>query len=75
MMEDVFPVLLLMLLCIPVAIMLVHDILRENEVRELTQRVERTEEYLLSLLGVVDPRQLAEADLPPDVGPAGGGNN
>jgi len=73
--EDVFPVLLLMLLCIPVAIMLVHDILRDTEVKKLTQRVERTEEYLFALLGVVDPRQLMEADLPPDVGARGGGSN
>lgn len=72
MFEDVFPVLLLMLLCIPVAIMLVHDILREKEVKELTQRVERFEELLGALLGVVDPRQLAEADLPPDVAARGG---
>ena len=72
MFEDVFPVLLLMLLCIPVAIMLVYDILRDIQMKELTQRVERTEEYLFALLGVVDPRQLAEADLPPDVGARGG---
>ena len=72
MFEDVFPVLLVMLVCIPVAIMLVHDILRDIQMEELTQRVERTEEYLFALLGVVDPRQLAEADLPPDVGARGG---
>lgn len=75
MFEDVFPVLLLMLLCIPVAIMLVHDILRDVEVKELKQQVARIEELLGTLLGVVDPRQLAEADLPPDVGALGGGNN
>ena len=72
MFEGVFPVLLLMLLCIPVAIMLVHDILREKEVKVLTQRVEAAEELLGALLGVVDPRQILESDLPADVGPAGG---
>ena len=72
--EDVFPVLLVMLVCIPLTIMLVHDILREKEVKVLTQRVEAAEELLGALLGIVDPRQLAEADLPPDIAARGGGN-
>ena len=75
MFEDVFPVLLIMLLCIPVAIMLVRDIFHDKEVESLRQLVNSNSELLLSLLGVVEPRQLEEADLPPDVGSAGGGNH
>ena len=71
-MEDVFPVLLLMLLCIPVAIMLIHSLFHETQVKELAQRVERAEELLAALLGITEPRQLMEADLPPYLGPAGG---
>ena len=72
MFEDVFPVLLLMLLCIPVLITLIRDIFHEKEIESLRQQVENNSELLLSLLGVVEPRQLVDADLPPYLGPAGG---
>ena len=71
-MEDVFPVLLVMLLCIPVVIILIRDIFHEKEIEELKQRVERAEELLGALLGIVEPRQLEEADLPPDIAARGG---
>ncbi len=55
--------------------MLVRDIFHDKEVESLRQLVNSNSELLLSLLGVVEPRQLEEADLPADVGPAGGGNH
>ena len=66
--EDVFPVLLTMLVCIPILITLIQQLFHENEVESLNQRVARAEELLYSLLGAVEPRQLAEMDLPPHMG-------
>ena len=74
MFEDIFPVVLTMLVCIPLAIVLIQSLFHENEVENLKQRVDRAEELLGALLGIVEPRQLADADLPPDV-VAGGGDN
>ena len=74
MFEDVFPVVLVMLVCIPLAIVLIQSLFHEKEIDDLKRRAERIEELLGALLGVVEPRQLAEADLPPDV-VAGGGDN
>ena len=73
--EDIFPVLLIMLVCIPLAITLIQSIFHENEVESLKQRVDRAEELLGALLGIVEPRQLTEADLPPDVVARGGDND
>ena len=74
MFEDVFPVILTMLVCIPLTITLIQSIFHEKEVENLKHRVDRAEELLGALLGIVEPRQLADADLPPDV-VAGGGDN
>ena len=75
MFEDVFPVLLLMLLCVPVAIILIQSLFHETEVKELRQQVEMIDELLSTLLGIVEPRRLLEADLPQDVGARGGDSN
>ena len=75
MFEDIFPVVLVMLVCIPLAIVLIQSLFHEKEIDDLKRRAERIEELLGALLGVVEPRQLAEADLPPDVGARGGDND
>jgi len=72
--EDVFPVVLTMLLSIVAVIILIQSIVHEKELESLKQRVEGAEELLGALLGIVEPRQLAEADLPPDIGARGGDN-
>lgn len=72
MIEDVFPVVLVMLVCIPLAIVLIQSLFHEKEVESLKQRAERIEELLGALLGTVDPRQILESDLPPDVAARGG---
>ena len=74
MFEDIFPVILIMLVCIPLTITLIQSVFHENEVENLKHRVDRAEELLGALLGIVEPRQLAEADLPPDVAARGGDN-